>query len=326
MDSLLSALSSLTSDPESLRTLVVVLAAATVFALGLGVSYIFLGATDPIRRRLKDIAPGMSGGSPQRGKARKGMVTINTLMGPIAKYVVPREEVERSETLRRLVHAGFRNPNALQIFYGAKATLFLVLPIITYTVFRWFPGVEESSVMMYTLAAACAGFLGPSYYVDHYLAKRQRALRVGFPDALDLMVVCVEAGLGLTQSIQRVADEIGVSHPELGSELALVNAEIRIGVDSVDALKNFAERTGLEDIRGLVSLLVQTLRFGTGVADALRVYAEEFRDKRMQAAEEQAAKMGTKMIFPLVFFMFPGFFVVAIGPAVIKLIEAFSKL
>lgn len=326
MDTLLSALSSWTSDPDTLRTIVVVLAAATVVALGLGVSYIFLGTTDPVRRRLRAISPGGRGAEPRSGAPRKGMVTITTLMGPIAKYVVPTEEVERSETLRRLVHAGFRNPNALQIFYGAKATLFLLLPIIVYTVFRWIPQVEESSVMMYVMAAACAGFLGPSYYVDHHLAKRQRALRVGFPDALDLMVVCVEAGLGLTQSIQRVADEIGVSHPELGSELALVNAEIRIGVDSVDALKNFAERTGLEDIRGLVSLLVQTLRFGTGVADALRVYAEEFRDRRMQAAEEQAAKMGTKMLFPLVFFMFPGFFVVAIGPAVIKLVEAFSKL
>jgi len=323
MDASFSALTSWISDPDILRTVVVVLAAATMFALALGISYFFLGATDPIRRRLRDMPGGTDAG---RRHAPRRMVTIQTLMGPIAKYVVPSEEVERSATIRRLVHAGFRNPNALQIFYAAKALLFITLPAIVYAGFGWFPSVKESSVMMYVLAAACAGFLGPSYYVDYHLSKRQRALRVGFPDALDLMVVCVESGLGLTQSIQRVADEIGVSHPELGAELALVNAEMRIGVDSVDALKNFAERTGLEDIRGLVSLLVQTLRFGTGVADALRVYAEEFRDKRMQAAEELAAKMGTKMIFPLVFFMFPGFFVVAIGPAVIKLIEAFSRL
>jgi tight adherence protein C len=140
------------------------------------------------------------------------------------------------------------------------------------------------------------------------------------------MVVCIESGLGLGQTIDRVADELMVSHPELAEELALVNAEMRAGVESVTALKNLADRTGLEDIRGLVSTLVQTLRFGTSVADGLRVYSEEFRDKRMQNAEERAAKIGTKMIFPLVFFMFPAFFVVAVGPAVVQMIDAFSKL
>ena len=141
-----------------------------------------------------------------------------------------------------------------------------------------------------------------------------------------MLVVCVEAGLGMSQAIQRVADELTVSHPELATELALVNAEIRAGVDRVVALKNLADRTGLDDIKGLVSLLVQTLRFGTSVAESLRVYSEEFRDRRMQRAEEEAAKMGTKLIFPLVLFMFPGFFVIAVGPAVVGLISVFSSL
>ncbi|MEJ2087068.1 MAG: type II secretion system F family protein [Gammaproteobacteria bacterium] len=154
-------------------------------------------------------------------------------------------------------------------------------------------------------------------------AHSQR-LRDGFPDALDLLVVCVESGLGLTQALQRVADEIIVSHAELGLELSVVNAEVRAGVDQVTALRNFASRTGLEDVRGLVSLLTQTLKFGTGVADSLRVYAAEFRDKRMQRAEEQAAKIGTKLIFPLIVFMFPGFFIVALGPAVIRLMTVFE--
>jgi tight adherence protein C len=137
-------------------------------------------------------------------------------------------------------------------------------------------------------------------------------------------VVCVESGLGLTQALKRVADEIIVSHSELGIELSLVNAEIGAGVDQVTALRNFADRTGLDDVKGLVSLLVQTLKFGTGVADSLRVYAAEFRDKRMQRAEEQAAKIGTKLIFPLIVFMFPGFFIVALGPAVIRLMSVFE--
>jgi tight adherence protein C len=200
------------------------------------------------------------------------------------------------------------------------------MPMLVMLVSSWFPDLTNSAILMYTLSAAYAGFIAPSYYVDYKLSKRQRALRNGFPDALDLLVVCVESGLGLAQAIQRVSEELAVSHPELATELALVNAEVRVGVENTVALHNFSERTGLEDIRGLVSLLVQTIKFGTGIADALRVYAEEFRDKRMQAAEDAAAKMGTKMIFPLVFFMFPGFFVVAVGPAAIKLIDAFSKL
>jgi tight adherence protein C len=136
----------------------------------------------------------------------------------------------------------------------------------------------------------------------------------------------VEAGLGLAPALQRVADEVSVSHPELGAELGLVNAEMRAGVERTQALRNLAERTGLSDIRGLVTLMVQTLRFGTGIADALRVYSEEFRDKRMQAAEEQAAKIGTKMIFPLAFCIFPSFFLVAIGPAVLAVIDVFANL
>ena len=151
-----------------------------------------------------------------------------------------------------------------------------------------------------------------------------KQLRHGFPDALDLLVVCVESGLGLGPALQRVADELGVSHPDLSFELATVTAEIRAGVQREAALKNLAERTGLSDIRGLVSLLVQSMRFGTSVADALRVYSDEFRDQRMQAAEEQAAKLSTKLIFPLILFMFPVFFIVAIGPAVLRLIDAFS--
>jgi len=166
----------------------------------------------------------------------------------------------------------------------------------------------------------------PNYLLSKELARRMRLLRNGFPDALDLLVVCVESGLGLGPAIQRVAEEINVSHPELSLDLATVNAEMRAGMPREEALKNLADRTGLPDIRGLVGLLVQSMRFGTSVADALRIYSEEFRDKRMQAAEEQAAKIGTRMIFPLVLCMFPVFFVVAVGPAALRIIDAFSTL
>jgi tight adherence protein C len=166
----------------------------------------------------------------------------------------------------------------------------------------------------------------PNYVLDHMVERRQKRLRDAFPDALDLLVVCVEAGLGLTAAIQRVADELKFSHPELGVEFARVTAEMRAGVEREAALKALAYRTGLEDIRGLVSLLIQTLKFGTSIGETLRVYSEEFRDKRMQRAEELAAKIGTKLIFPLVFCLFPSFFVVAIGPAVVRIAEVFRFL
>ncbi len=190
----------------------------------------------------------------------------------------------------------------------------------------WFPELSTSRLLLVTGMGAGFGLIAPSSILDRMVERRLRTLRRAFPDALDLLVVCVESGLGLSAAIQRVADELVVSHPELAQELALVNAEVRAGVDRGQALRNLADRTGLDDIRGLVSLLVQTMRFGTSVADALRVYSEEFRDRRMQKAEEEAAKVGTKLIFPLVFCLFPAFFVVAIGPAVIRLVAVFGQM
>jgi tight adherence protein C len=166
----------------------------------------------------------------------------------------------------------------------------------------------------------------PNFVLEKIKQNRLKKLRNGFPDALDLLVVCVEAGLGLGAAIDRVARDLDVSHTELAEEMRLVNVEMRAGVERPVALKNLADRSGLADIRGLVGLLVQTMRFGTSIADALRVYSEEFRDKRMQKAEEQAAKIGTKLIFPLVTCLFPSFFIVAVGPAVLRMIVVFRAL
>jgi tight adherence protein C len=181
-------------------------------------------------------------------------------------------------------------------------------------------------VLFLTILAALVGVRLPDTIASHLRQRRIKRLRNGFPDALDLLVVCVESGLGLTPAIERVARELEISHFDLAQELSLVNAEIRAGVERAVALRNLAARSGVPDINGLVGLLVQTIRFGTSVADALRVYSEEFRDKRMQKAEEQAAKIGTKMIFPMVICFFPSFFIVAVGPAVIRLFTAFQSM
>lgn len=323
MDSILSFFSTWVENEQMLTLLIVVLAAGTVFALGLGISYVFLGATDPIRRRI---------GFTKAEDADEGdhdnriKVVVETVVGPVSQWLIPKSDLELNETTKKLTYAGFRSPNALQIFYGLKGILMVTFPAVVLFSMQWFPDVTTNKILVYLVIALGVGIFLPNVVLDKLMESRIRQLRNGFPDALDMLVVCVEAGLGLAAAIQRVADEIGVSHHELAMEMSLVNAEIRAGVDRSRALRNLADRTGLDDIRGLVSMLIQAMRFGTSIADTLRVYSEEFRDRRMQKAEEAAAKISTKLIFPLVFCLFPSFFTVAIGPAVIRFIEVFSYL
>lgn len=296
-------------DPGS-GSAIILLAGAAVFAFSLGAMALVAAVSSPLRRRLGRL-------SAEAADAPTRPSIIGSLIIPFSKYVLPNKETDRSKVEHELVHAGLRSASALSLFYGSKAVLMIALPLAVFVAAPFFPTVTTGKLLLVAGALAFVGGLLPGMWLDRRVQKRQRALRVGFPDALDLLVVCVEAGLGLAPALQRVAVDLEVSHPELGMELSLVNAEMRAGVERTQALKNLAYRTGLDDIKGLVALLVQTMRFGTGVADALRVYSEEFRDKRMQAAEEQAALIGTKMIFPLVLCLFPSFFLVMVGPAIL---------
>ena len=317
MDALFEQIAAVVSDETILVNLVVWLSAATVFVFVLGSAVLLLNYFDPVRRRVSNVV----GDAPEDERL---LIKVATAIGPVATYILPQVELERDKAMLQLSRAGFRSPMALHAYYLIKTVLALVLPLIILVSVNWLPRIETTSILIYAMFASGIGLLGPNIVLQRMLENRMKMLRNGFPDALDLLVVCVESGLGLAAAIQRVAEELEVSHPELAFELLLVNAEIRVGMPRERALKNLADRTGLEDIRGLVALLVQTMRFGTGVADALRVYSEEFRDKRTQKAEEQAAKMGTMLVFPLVLFMFPIFFIVAIGPAVLKIIDAFG--
>lgn len=319
MDAFLNTLLSLVGENSAAGMLFIALVAGAVFALSLGVSAFAVGLFDPIRRRL-----GQLNGSDTERQANSDSLAES--LRPLAALLTPKTEAARHRVGLLLMHAGFRSGNAMILYYGVKSLAIVLLPCVVLLASPFFPKLSTAHLVFY---AAAAGYLGSvlcSGWLERQVKNRQRALRVAFPDALDLLVVCVESGLGLAPALQRVSDELTVSHPELGEELSLVNAEMRAGVERGQALKNLSDRTGLADIRGLTALLMQTMRFGTSIAEALRVYSEEFRDKRMQAAEEQAAKISTKMIFPLVMFLFPSFFLVAVGPAVIGLIDVFSKL
>ena len=319
MQALFEQIGAIAGDETILAHLVVWLSAATVFVLVLGAAVLLLNYFDPVRRRIGTVV----GGAPEDERL---LVKVATALGPVSTFVLPQVELERDKAMLQLSRAGFRSPMSLHVYYLIKTVLAIVLPLFVLLSASWLPRIETTSVLTYAMIASGIGIIGPNIVLQRMVENRTQALRNGFPDALDLLVVCVESGLGLAAAIQRVAEELEVSHPDLAFELSMVNAEIRVGMPRERALKNLAERTGLEDIRGLVALLVQTMRFGTGVADALRVYSAEFRDKRTQKAEEQAAKMGTMLVFPLVLFMFPIFFIVAIGPAVLRIIDAFSKV
>ncbi|HET9178236.1 MAG TPA: type II secretion system F family protein [Terriglobia bacterium] len=224
-----------------------------------------------------------------------------------------------SATKLMLVRAGYRRPEALMALRGAKVLLPIIFAIIVYV-----SGLAESNNGMFVwILALVAGFLLPDMWLSRRVRKRQTILRKALPDALDLLVVCIEAGLGLDQAFMRVSQELRITHPELCGELDLVNAQIRVGRTRIESMRELASRTGVDDIKALVAMLIQTDRFGTSVSQSLRVHADDMRLKRRQRAEEAAAKTPVKMVPPLVFFIFPALFVVILGPAIITIFRQF---
>lgn len=295
-----------------------------VFLAIVGVAYVIYTIFSPGRARIRSVV-GNTAAHEQSAVSR-----IGESLEPLSPYILPSKEWERTKSDAMLVHAGYRSPQALTVFYAIKTILGILCAVIVVVGAPILGQVmsKQFSLMQIGFGALLFSFIGmtlPNIILQHLVERRQAIIRRGFPDALDMLVVGMEAGVGLAAAIQRVSQELRYSHPELAEELALVNAEIRAGVDRGETIRNLAQRTGVEDIRVFAGMVSQTLRFGTSIADTLRNFAEDFRDKRMQKAEEEAAKIGTKMIFPLVLCFFPSFFVVAVGPAVLKIIEVFSR-
>jgi tight adherence protein C len=269
------------------------------------------GATATIERRLGEV----TGTKVKSADSDPGYdrVMIDTLkkFGAMA----PQSRSELGKLQQRLVTAGYRKHEALAVFFGIRLGCALLVFFLLATPLLGKPNLAVA------LVGCALGYLLPSMALGRLAKKRQHKIRLGLPDALDLLVVSVEAGLGLDQAIQRVGTELDFAHPELSEELRLINLELRAGKARVDALRNLADRTGVDDIISLVAMLVQTDKFGTSVAQSLRVHSDTVRTKRRQRAEEAAAKTGVKMVFPLVFCIFPAIWVVTIGPAIIKFIE-----
>ncbi len=233
---------------------------------------------------------------------------------------VPISAEEASMVRRELMMAGFRQDNAVAVFYGCKILSAIALLALALFLRPVIAPPGPLSVLLPVFAAGL-GFFVPNFVLDFLITRRQDILRLSLPDALDLMVVCVEAGLGLDQALRSVSQELRLTHPELCEELSLVSVEMRAGVSRATALNNLADRTGENEIRKLVAVLVQTDRFGTSMADALRTHSDFMRVRRRQEAEERANKVGVKLILPIFFLMLPSILIVAAGPGILMLFK-----
>jgi tight adherence protein C len=232
--------------------------------------------------------------------------------------VLPASPKDVSIMQRRLIRAGFRGSNALKVLYGSKLVFLILLPLAM-LFFISNSQLESERKIMAVVAAAAAGFFGPNEYLKIMSQRRQKEVRRGMPNALDLLVVCVESGLGLDQSILQVSKELDQAHPEISEEFALVNLELKAGKRRPEALRNLADRSNVDELKKLVAVLIQADRFGTGIAQSLRGHADFMRVQARQVAEEKAAKLGVKLVFPIFFCILPSLFVVTVGPVAVKI-------
>lgn len=239
---------------------------------------------------------------------------------PLARLSAPEEGYEASALRRRFVNAGIRNAAAPAAFFGAKTVLAVCLPMTLYTLLTLgHSPLKGNDLLIGLLLSAALGYYLPNVLLSRLVFLRQREIFENFPDALDLMTVCVEAGLGTEAALNRVADDMAHKSMVLSDELRLVNLELRAGAPRDRALRNLAIRTGVEEVDGFVSMIIQAERFGTSIAQSLRIHADMLRTRRRQKAEEAAAKIALKLLFPLIFFIFPSLMLVLMGPAMIQI-------
>jgi tight adherence protein C len=247
------------------------------------------------------------------------------LAQPIARWAIPDDGDEIKSHQVQFLQAGLGHRAAPWIFYITKVALVLLLPALTWLILSSAAlSVRSNTLLLSMLLAAGLGYYGPPWWLHARIKKRAQKLFEAFPDAIDLIIVCMEAGLGLDMAIDRAGRDIGLRSPDLAQELALVVAEQRLGLSRARALQQLALRTGVEEIRLFVAMLLQADRFGISVADSMRIHAEELRNRRAQRAEEAAAKIPLKMLFPMIFAMFPAMLLVLMGPAAIQLIRYFQ--
>jgi len=278
---------------------------------------------DPVAARLADIKSTTEGTSWWQSRRQQRRPAWERLLARLAGFL---PNADGSESIKDgLTEAGMRGPNAVTTFLGAKVLLAVGLPFIFLFVLG-FLGVPLGNIIVWLIVLAVVGFYLPTLWLWSEANKRKLEVTHALPDALDLMVVCVEAGLGLNAAILKVAGEMTLSSPVLATELRMVNNEMKAGINRIDALRNLADRTGVSDVKSLVAVLVQTDRLGTSVAASLRAQSDSLRVKRRQRAEEAAHKVAVKLVFPLVLCIFPELLLVLLGPGMLSIFHALSSV
>ncbi|GAB7219399.1 type II secretion system F family protein [Vibrio comitans] len=283
----------------------------TILAV-LAIGMIVLGVNSPIKRKLKTISGNID--TTQKSKM------LGNAIENMAPVMVPNSKKERDSIQSQLIRAGYHDTNALSLFYAVKLIAILIgifLSAASYLL------MQQSSYMpLMIIFSLWGGLFGPNMFLAKMVSERKDKIKAAVPDALDLLVVCTESGLGFNAALKRVGDELTISHPEFADELDTVCAKIQAGVEMPLAFKELVDRTGVTELTGLVSMLSHAAKVGGSIAQTLRDYTEDYRDKRTQAAEEVAAKIPTKMLFPMVMFIWPCFFIVALGPGLMTLFDA----
>ena len=301
-----------------MNALLIALSFLAAFLIVLSAGLLFFYRETMLDRLAEVTTRNESVGLLERFLSRKS-AHVESLVDPFQK-MLPRSPKEVSVVETRLIRAGIRGESAVNLFYGAKVLVPLVLSMLALVT-----GIYEIGPFFVFGITAGLGLMIPDFWLGNRMASRQLAIRMGLPDVLDLMVICIEAGLGLDQAVTRVCEEVEHSHPEIADELSLIAMEQRAGRTRADAWRNLAERSGVDAVRALAATVIQADQFGTSVARTLRVHSDTLRTKRRQAAEEAAAKTTVKLVFPLVFFIFPSLFVVIVGPSAIIVSDIFDK-
>ncbi len=270
------------------------------------------------RRRLVEF--GSDEAAPQPGLSNRLLHWVSRVTHPVSKLSMPGEGFEQSNMRLRFVHAGIRGPAAPAAFFGIKSLLTLGLPMAGFVLSALSASpLKGNNLLLALLILAAIGYYIPNMVLARLVMVRQREIFETFPDALDLMTVCVEAGLGTESAMMRVAEDLQLKSPALAEEMRMVNLELRAGADREHALRNLAIRTGVEEVDGFVTMITQAERFGTSIAASLRVHSDMLRTRRKQRAEEAAAKIALKLLFPLIFCIFPSLLLVLMGPAMIQI-------
>jgi tight adherence protein C len=296
----------------------VILAFFAAFLLTSSVGILIFHRTTALRRLSLMVSPPGDAALLRSIAPAKGS-RIERLARPFAN-ILPRTKEDISSLKKRLNTAGYREKSSLSVFYSSKVLVpgaLCILATVT-QIYRYNP------LFIYALAGGL-GFLAPDFWLGNRISARQTELRLGLPEALDLIVICVEAGLSMDKATMRAAEELRISQPAIADELNLIYLEQRAGRPRSEAWKHLGERTGVDSIRSLASILIQADRFGSSIGKTLRIYSETLRTKRRQDAEEMAAKTPVKLVFPLVLFIFPSLFVVTLGPSIITMLEGFAK-